>query len=201
MKGGQRMLEYFQQGILYGALSSLFDYTKSDNQLITASIMKKIREITFDFLKDTLEKFYKERLSFSDKELKERLQIRAELEKQEILQSKDIMTDEERQVDHTHMILGINKYAVGNTAAIRKLNEQQYLREKEERQRAGIVDFAGMEAMDGGIDMGDTTGEGAEGEGGVGEADTLGLGFMNEQINDAYERNYGYEHAQYDEDD
>ena len=60
MKGGQRMLEYFQQGILYGALSSLFDYTKSDNQLITASIMKKIREITFDFLKDTLEKFYKD---------------------------------------------------------------------------------------------------------------------------------------------
>jgi hypothetical protein len=42
--------------------------------------------------------------------------------------------------------LGIGRWAVGGTAAIRKYDDDHYEFEREERHKAGFIDFPGMES-------------------------------------------------------
>jgi hypothetical protein len=83
--------------------------------------------------------------------------------------------------------LGMGRWAVGGTAAIRVYDKDQYEREKTERAQAGILDFPGA---------GPTDILGTEGR----PFDELGLPGEAFPF-DAYERDGGYDHVQTREDD
>ena len=93
----------------------------------------------------TLNKFNKERLTFSDNELKEKLAIRDEKERSNIIAQYSKLTDEERAVELMNQRLGLGKYAVGGTKVIYSYDKGYYDLERQKRMDAGITDFPGPE--------------------------------------------------------
>jgi hypothetical protein len=81
-------------------------------------------------------------LTYSDKELRDELQIRAEKEKAEIIREFSGMDDDKKQVELMLKNLRMGKWAVGGSKAITQYNKDQYERERIERAKAGISDFA-----------------------------------------------------------
>ena len=143
LPGRTTTLMYIQRAFLYGPLSQLLNTHAStpafeDDGILIPSIIIV-----------TLSKIMKERLVYSDTELKERIAARNEKEKANIIKTLDVMTDDEKAVEMTQKHLGMGRWAVGGTSRIYKYNAEQYGIEKGERREAGIDD--GLEGVE--IDM------------------------------------------------
>lgn len=82
----------------------------------------------------------------SEADIRLSLEKRAEKEKQQIIGEMNSMTRERRQVELTQKKLGMGRWAVGGSKAIRQYDPERYEAERAERAAAGIVDYAGVEA-------------------------------------------------------
>ena len=85
-----------------------------------------------------------EKLTFSDKQLKEKIAIRDEKERYNIIAQYSKLSDEERAVELMNQRLGLGKYAVGGTKVIYAYNAEYYDLERQKRIEAGIVEFPGL---------------------------------------------------------
>ena len=97
-----------------------------------------------------------EGLAYSDEQIKELIQDRAEKEKAKIMKDKSDMTPEQRKLDNMLQRLGMGKWAVGGTKAIWRYDPNQYVSEKEAMEAAGITRFApepDVYERDGGYDV------------------------------------------------
>ena len=90
-----------------------------------------------------MNKFNKERLAFSDTELKEMIAIRDEKERSNIIAQYSKLTDEERAIELMNQRLGLGKYAVGGTKLIYAYDKDYYDLERQKRLAAGIIEFPG----------------------------------------------------------
>ncbi len=95
-----------------------------------------------DLLADCLKKYNKERLGYSMEDIKEDLMVRSEKEKNEFIKFFDRMSDDEKAAEKMKKMLGIGRWAVGGTAAIRIYDADRWDAERAERAAAGIMDFA-----------------------------------------------------------
>ena len=124
----------------------------------------------------------------SEKEIRTRLEERVEAEKQKFIGEMDKMSPQRRKLELTMKSLGIGKWAVGGTAAIKKYNPERYEEERVERAQAGLVDYAVV--GDGGQGQAAAAGQAA----GQGD-DMFGIIGGEENVND------GYDHDQTAEED
>jgi hypothetical protein len=139
-------LEYIQRGLFYGPLYELCNPNTVpptlQGQAPTDSPANAMK-LLLAFIVGSLSKYNKERLAYNDEQLRELIMVRNEKEKNEFIGYLDKMTDEERAVELTKKRLGIGRWAIGGTKLIWAYNADQYEREREERERAGIISFPG----------------------------------------------------------
>jgi len=146
--GGDDTFQHIQQAFLYGPLADLFNPSKvppaieegeeeaprKKGPLFDTSIAMLIKIIGA-----ALDQFDKHRLGYSDEELREIIQRRAEQEKQNILSKLDKMSDEERYVATMNMRLGLGRYNVDKFKQIIKYSADQIALERKEGLEAGIL--------------------------------------------------------------
>ena len=146
--GRDETLHYVKKLAFYGGLAELFD--KSIRPRISGlpegyvpkpSIMDNSVKLLLKLILRTMLKFRGERLAYSDEELRELIAVRAEKERAEVFGEFDKLPDDERAVEVLKKTLGIGRWAVGGTKKIWGYDVEQYEVEREERARAGIVDY------------------------------------------------------------
>lgn len=143
--GREYSLKWIQKAIVYSMLRDLVDpnvpaFTQEGG---IAAEQGQSTSILMNMVADSLIKFDREQLSYNDEELKEKIQIRNEKEKADIISMFDRMSEEEKVIEQYKKQLGIGRWAVGGTKAIWGYDIEQYERERDERARAGIIDFPG----------------------------------------------------------
>jgi hypothetical protein len=145
--GGKDTLQYIQRILLYGPISTLINPDEMPEGIEVKSPIKEVGNTSKKYLHDivvlTLGKFDKERLTFSDEQLKEKIAIRDEKERANIIAQYSKLTDEERAVELINQRLGLGKYAVGGTKLIYAYDKDYYDLERQKRLAAGIIEFPG----------------------------------------------------------
>ena len=143
-------LSYIQRAILYGPLAILINPSEIPEGTEITSPIKAMGDPSMRFLLDivafSLDKYYKERLSFNDKEIKELIAIRDEKERVNVVAEFNKLSDEERAMELMNKRLGLGKWSVGGTKLIYAYDKDYYDLERQKRLNAGIVDFPGPNA-------------------------------------------------------
>jgi hypothetical protein len=144
--GGERTMKYLLKSLVCAPLASLVN----PNEIPEGLPMQEANQVLidgslgliYDILNKTFIKYDEQILSYSDKELRDELQIRAEKEKAEIIREFAEMDDDKKQVELMLKNMRMGRWAVGGTKAITQYNKDQYERERIERAKAGISDFS-----------------------------------------------------------
>ena len=138
--GREQTLAYLQRAILYGPLAMLLSPTLQDAiQSATDSSSEHLARI----IAYLLAKYNKERISYNDQELKNKIAIRDEKERVNIIAEFNTLSDEERAMELMNKRLGMGKWAVGGTKLIYAYDKDYYDQEREKRLHAGIMDDMG----------------------------------------------------------
>jgi hypothetical protein len=138
--GHERTLEYFQRAILYGPLAMLLSAPLQDAiQSATDTVHEHLARI----IAYLLAKYNKERISYNDQELKDKIAVRDEKERVNIIANFNALTDEERAMELMNKRLGLGKWSVGGTKLIYAYDKDYYDAEREKRIHAGITDGTG----------------------------------------------------------
>ena len=144
--GGERTISYVLSGLILPPLASLLNPNEippgAPSQEATQILVDNSLRFLFDVVRSTLMKYRQEQKSYSDKEIRDLLQVRAEKEKAEIIKTFDRMTEDEKRVELLKKSLGMGRWAVGGTKKITQYDREFYDQERIQRAQAGIVDFA-----------------------------------------------------------
>jgi hypothetical protein len=144
--GTRRTLQYLLQAIILPPLATMMDPNELPAEEYAQSASDAVRDnsvrLLFQLITTTLAKFRKERLSYDDKEIKERLQVRAEQEKVKIIEEIKAMSDDRKRIEMLYKKFGLEKYSLSGTKDVYRYNPERYDIERNEREDAGIVDFA-----------------------------------------------------------
>ena len=148
--GREQTLSYLQRAMLYGPLAMLLSPSLQDAiQSATDSSSEHLARI----IAYLLAKYNKERITYNDQELKNKIAIRDEKERVNIIAEFNALSDEDRAMELMKKRRGMGKWAVGGTKLIYAYDKEYYDQEREKRLHAGIRDD--MEGMDDRGDMGD----------------------------------------------
>jgi hypothetical protein len=144
--GREQTLAYLQRAILYGPLAMLLSPSAQDAiQSATESSSEHLaRMIAY-----LLAKYNKERITYNEQELKNKIAIREEKERVNIISEFNTLSDEERAMELTNKRLGLGKWSVGGTKLIYAYDKEYHDQEREKRIRAGIME----DDMDDGVEM------------------------------------------------
>jgi hypothetical protein len=147
--GRHLALEYIQQALFYGPLSTLLHSAEIPQGAQVKSAVKSVGNQSMTFLLKivafTLNKYNKEKLSFDDKELKNMIEINAEKERVHVVAEFNKLSDEDRRMELMIKGIGMGKWAVGGTKVIYAYDKEYYDQERQKRMAAGISDFPGQE--------------------------------------------------------
>ena len=146
MPGGADIYRDIIKYLLFVPLAILLNSNEVPPEEYDTSVTNTIIDSSIKLLTDvtshTLERYKEERLFYSDKELKERIQIINEKEAMYVLGIFDKMSDEMREIELMKKRYGIGRWAVGGTSLIYAYDPDRYDAEREERIMAGIVDMS-----------------------------------------------------------
>ena len=150
--GRELALGYIQEAIFYGPLASLVNSAEMVEGTEIKNPIKSMGDPSIHFLLElivlTLDKYNREKMSFSDEEIKNLIAVREEKERVKIIRDFDAMTDEEKHIELMNKRNGTGKWAVGGTSKIYKYDAEYYDEEREKRLAAGIVEFPGRDELD-----------------------------------------------------
>jgi hypothetical protein len=139
--GGRELLSYIQRIMLLGPITSLI-YKKPIIDTGITEVLTSTSDI-LQLIRATLKHYDEQRLVFDDRAIKERVQIANEKEKNVVMAKIRNITDEDaKRVELLKKKLGIGDWAVGGSKAIWQFDADQYEKERMDRIKAGIVDFA-----------------------------------------------------------
>jgi hypothetical protein len=133
---GKRALEYIQEVLFYGPLSTLLDIQQLPSGAESRSLKDNSKALLFEYVGVTLIKYNKEYLSYDDKEIKEQLQIRAEKEQTMVLDRLNKLSEEERRVELQLKNLRMGKWSIGKK--ISSYNEEVQRIERQQRVDMGM---------------------------------------------------------------
>lgn len=147
LPGREYTLNYIKSALLYGPLGKLINSSDIPRDIELRSAIKEVGDASMIFILRNimfyLDKYKSESLSYDDNKIKELIAIREEMERVNIIKEFDVLTPEERAVELINKKLGLGKWAVGGTKAIWAYNKDNYDKDREDRLKAGIIDFPG----------------------------------------------------------
>jgi hypothetical protein len=137
--GGNITLRYIQKCLFYGPLATMLTTSPETSSLLKGEPMQFIGQL----IADSIVKFDRERMSYDEKTIREKIAIRDERERTNVIKEFDKLTPEERAVELTNKKLGLGKWAVGGTKLIYAYDKDYFDLERQKRLDAGIIDFPG----------------------------------------------------------
>jgi hypothetical protein len=145
VRGGATAATFLQRSIVSGIFAEFImpnHIPMGETGLTTpTSTITSGAKLPAKILQSCLLQYKNEGLNYSVEQIREMIQDRIEKEKAAIMKDKHDMTPEERKLDNMLQNLGMSKWAVGGTAAIRKYDPNQYISEREAMEAAGITRF------------------------------------------------------------
>jgi len=138
--GGSYMVKYILRALVMGSIKYFMDphsIPESDEEIPKSVDI----QILYAGLAEAFDRFVTSNRIPSEKEIRTRLEERAEAEKQKFIGDLDKMSRSRKKLELTQKLLGIGKWAVGGTDKIRKYNEERYEDERVERAEAGIAEY------------------------------------------------------------
>ena len=179
--GGKTIIPYFIRSFLLGMCYEYADLNRVSpgSTVVNAgeNSSENIRK-SLKLLSECIQQFYREmrKLKLTDEQVRVLIARRNEKEKKDFVNELKAMTPEDKRIELMNKKLGLGKWAVGGTKAIRIYNQDRYDQEREERHRAGIMDHAEYGPEGPGVPQGRAV------EGGF-------LNFGNAYEGDGYDRN------------
>jgi hypothetical protein len=134
IKIDEMFLQYIKNIILCGSL----------HVLLNENTEPIIQNILMEALSIQLKKCYHERVIFDPKVIAERIEVRNEKERSNILNKFNNMDEDERKLEILKKKLGLGDWSVGGTKLIYAYNADYWDLEREKRIEAGIDDFPGL---------------------------------------------------------
>jgi hypothetical protein len=138
IKGGMYVIKYIQSLLFYGPLETLLNQNVQQDQLLG-----NFQGFMILFLSETFTKYNKEKLSYNEKEIKNMIEVKNELERVHVIKGFDKLGDDEKQIELMNKRLGLGQWAVGGTKLIYAYDKDYYDLEREKRLQAGIIGFQG----------------------------------------------------------
>lgn len=158
--GGQKMVDYLTRIYLIGIIHHFIDsgVFLPGTEVGGSTHISKL----YEALNQALQKFRQGSRVPSEADIRTYLQLREEQELQDFIRRQDIQTKEQRQLTKTQKILGLGEWAIGGSKGIREYDSEMYERWRQERARAGLVDYEqpqqegeGINVDDAGYDVGE----------------------------------------------
>jgi hypothetical protein len=137
--GGNITLRYIQKCLFYGPLASMLTASPETSSLLKGTPMQFLGQL----VADSIVKFDRERMSYDEKTIRDKIAIRDERERTNVIKEFDKLTPEERGVELMNKKLGVGKWAVGGTKLIYAYDKDYFDQERQKRLDAGIIDFPG----------------------------------------------------------
>jgi hypothetical protein len=159
LPGGKIMQEYMLRAYVMGIIQRFMDphqVPEGDEELGGGAAAPANIKMLYKALAQCLTKYAVGTKVPSEEEIRLSLETRAEKERNIFRKERDGMTRDRRKVEAALKQLGMGKWAVGGSKAIRQYDADRYEAERAERAAAGIVDYPGQEAAnaaDGMYDM------------------------------------------------
>jgi hypothetical protein len=155
--GGEQTYGFFLKFCLFAPLGNFVDpntlpiSSVSLGGEIPSSNVEQQALFPARFISDMTNRFKEEGSKLTPEQIRELIAKRNEMEKSNIIREMNDMSRAGKDIEKIKMKLGLGKYAVGGTKAIYAYDTERYDIEREERAKAGIVDFSeyGPEARDG----------------------------------------------------
>jgi hypothetical protein len=171
--GGRQTYDFFLKFCLYAPLVNFADPDTLPIAQDTEAPSNVEPEALFPakFISEMLNRFKVESYKLTPEQIRELIVARKEEEKANILRTMTKMSRAEKDISKIQMKLGLGEWAVGGTKAIYAYDPDQYDKEKEQRAKAGIVDFSEFNPEFG---AGGATGAATGAIGGAGGQDALG---------------------------
>lgn len=146
LPGVERTFKYLIQALIFGPISQLINPNELPSVKYTQSASAAIRDagsarIINQLVTLTLKRYNSEKLVYSADMIQQLLEDRAEKERMKVLNDFDKLSKEERETEKQMKQLGIGKWGLDGTNAVRKYNSDRYEIEKIERKEAGHLDF------------------------------------------------------------
>lgn len=146
--GGSMMVGYLVRAYVMGIVQRFLDphsIPEGEEDLEDGGGAVNIRML-YKALAEAVKKYAVGSRVPTEADIRLALEKRAEKEKQQIIGEMNGMTRDRRQVELTQKSLGMGRWAVGGSKAIRQYDPERYEAERLERANAGIVDYAGADA-------------------------------------------------------
>lgn len=137
--GGNITLRYIQKCLFYGPLASMVTASVESSSLLKGTPMHFLLQL----VADNIGKFNTERMSYDEKTIRDKIAIRDERERTNVIKEFDKLTPEERAVELTNKKYGLGKWAVGGSKLIYAYDKDYFDQERQKRLDAGIIDFPG----------------------------------------------------------
>ena len=189
--GREHALVYIQQAFFYGPLSMLIDPARIPSmagyQTAADTINDRSIEFLLEMIDSSLRKYKQETdlLPYDTQEIINRIAVREEKERVNVVREFNKLSDEARQVELINKRLGLGKWAVGGTKLIYAYDKDYYDLERQKRIEEGNIDFPGQ-----------GNGEMDAPQGRANDA----MGFP-QHTDEEYEREGGYDNNQHADDD
>jgi hypothetical protein len=152
--GGSTGLPYIINTLVLGIL-----YEFCNPNTIPAAILKtgvkipqavdKLARRPLMILSSCLSQLAKEGMNLTEQDIADEIERRTEMERRLFTKRTEKMTPEEKQVFLMNQRMGLGEFAVGGTRAIRAYDEEQYERDRQQRNEMGYMEEGGGEANDG----------------------------------------------------
>jgi hypothetical protein len=140
--------QYILWAGLIGPLAFLLDERETVPGSSAVTVSQALRNnsslVLVDFIRNQLLKYNQEMKSYSPEQIKLIIAEDNQQENDQILKDFNEMDPAKKEVEMLQKKFGIGRWSRGNSAGIRKYDDEQYEFERKERIRAGINDFAGM---------------------------------------------------------
>jgi hypothetical protein len=141
--GGKIFVDYLKRAYVMGVLQRFLDpndVPEGAGGDLEEGAMPNLRSL-YSGVSTCLKRMIKTSRVPTEQEIREKLEARAELEKQDRFRKFERLTADERKAYLMNQRLGTGEFAVGGTKAIREYDPEYYDRERMERAEAGIMDY------------------------------------------------------------
>ncbi len=149
LPGGVIMQQYMLRAYIMGILQRFMDphhVPEGDEELGGGAAAPANMKMLYKALAQCITKYAVGTKVPSEQEIRLSLEKRAEKERNIFRKERDGMTRDRRKVEAALKELGMGKWAVGGSKAIRQYDADRYEAERAERAAAGIVDYPGVDA-------------------------------------------------------
>lgn len=159
LPGGRIMQEYLLRAYVMGIIQRFMDphhVPEGDEELGGGAAAPANMKMLYKALATCITKYAVGTKVPSEDEIRLSLEKRAEKERNIFRKERDGMSRDRRKVEAALKQLGMGKWAVGGSKAIRQYDADRYEAERAERAAAGIIDYPGLDAAnaaDGVYDM------------------------------------------------